>query len=189
MRRVGGLVALAACHGGNPWDEVGPARPGQVRVELGAPAGLEVTEAAASLDRIDVDRCAARPSRTLLGGTWWVVPPMALSVEGGPWCALDLTWSGPLEVAGDGFGAELELPALSLVVDGHLQVDGDAFVLRLGDAGWLRSDDLVDGFLGPGDARHDAVVEGLVRTAALFRDDDDGVLTSDELAEGALTVE
>ncbi len=189
MSRLGWCLAACACNGGDPWDDVGPAQPGSLRVELGTTDGLEVDEAVVGLDAIDVDRCKARPSHTLLGGDWWVVPPMPVLLEGGPWCSLSVQFQGPLEVAGAGWVGELELPDLELVVDRDLAVDGDAFVLRLGDDGWLSEADLEEGAIAPGDPAHDRVVGRLVGAAAVYRDDDDGALTDDELARGPLTAD
>lgn len=191
MSRLGWCLAACACNGGDPWDDVGPAQPGSLRVELGAIDGLAVEDAVVGLDAIDVDRCKARPSHTLLGGAWWVVPPMPVLLEGGPWCGLSVQFLGALEFAGPGasFVGELELPDLDLVVDRDLAVDGDAFVLRLGDDGWLTEADLEEGLITPAHPAHDRVVRRLVGAAAVYRDDDDGALTDDELARGPLTAD
>jgi hypothetical protein len=195
LRRIWVLVPLAACDGGDPWEDVGPALPALLRVELGEPVGVTVSAADVGLAVIDVDRCDARPSSTMLGGPWWVVPAAALHLEGGPWCGLSFQFDGPLSLDGtDGLvdvDLTLELGDLELTLTDRLAVDGDVFVLRLGDAGWLdvsdldRSEDVV---IGPGSALHDTLVSSLRRSAGLYRDDDDdGVLTDDELAQGSLT--
>jgi hypothetical protein len=187
------VALLVACNGG-PWDDVGPAVPASVRVELGDTPGLELVEGGLELERVDVDRCKARPSHTSLLGTWWVVPASPLLLEGGPWCALSFEPQGPLTLTGtDGnvvVDLTLSLPPVVLTLREQLDVDGDAFVLRLGDDGWLAADDLdlsEDGSITPSSPLHDPLVEALEAGAGLYRDDEDGELTDDELDRGPLT--
>jgi hypothetical protein len=192
VRVVPLVILAAACAGGDPWAEVVPARPALLRFELGATPDLSIAAAEVALQAVDVDRCDARPSATVVNGAWWVVPAAALHLEGGPWCGLSFGFEGPLALEASS-GPEtwplaLDLGPLDLPMVDKVAVDGDAFVLRLGADGWLSAADLAGaGGVVPGDRRHDALVAALRSGAGVWRDDDDGVLTAAELAKGPLT--
>jgi hypothetical protein len=185
-------VLLIACKK-DPWAEVVPAKPGAVRLGLGDTPGVVFTDGGLGLEDIGVDRCDARPSRTSLYGTWWVEPQAPIFLEGGPWCALSVGIDGPLVLEGtrgrDQVQVTLELPAFDLVLANSIDVDGDAFVIQVGADGWLSADDFGPGdqVLNPASPAHDGLVTTLLTNVGLFRDDDDGVLTTTERSEGDLT--
>ena len=168
------LLLLCACdpRGLNPPEGVAVGNPGNGKLTIGDSYGLAMTSATATAGTMRLEPCEGGVEVIVLADPVDLLADPGSELPTGTYCGVELSVTS-VEVAGDGFSASLDLPAIRFAAD-SLLVDDTELTFQLGEAGWL-TDSIValaeePEAIGPGTAVHDLLVARLLYGSGLGSD-------------------
>lgn len=174
------LLAACSSEGWRPGTGVG--NPGSARTTLSRVIGLDADAASVTVVGLTATRCDGTEVQTDVAEVVDLLAPDPLELGGGDLCAVALQLEPPLRFRGtrhEGGSLSLDIPLERVVLTPTraLRVDGESYVLELGDGEWVEPD-------APSEDLES--IAALLRTrSSLFLDDDaDGEIDEEERSEG-----
>ena len=168
----------------NPGTGVG--NPGSTTPTLSRVTGVTPSVAEVQVNSLVAERCDGEVQQTEVGGMVNLLSADPIELAGGDLCRIELALTPPLTFraqADDGTDISLDIPLERVAVSptGEFLVDGQSFILELGQGDWLT-------LPLPEDAAQQAAV-ALSGMSSLYEDDDgDGDLDDDEREDGPVAV-